>query len=171
MKELIVPIESIPTVDQIKDVDLADPLAIYKLCLRMEMVCEEAGGIGLSAVQIGEPLKLFVVKGNNSRFTAPKQYGYFANCRYEPIGDERVISLEGCLSIRNAEGELRHFEVERPKAIRLIGQRLVYRSGKLEFSPIDTELTLHDQSIVFCHEIDHHLGVLISDIGKEVFVW
>lgn len=167
----IVPVEKIPALADIQDVPIDDLMAVYKVCLRMEMICEHETGIGLSAVQIGIPWKLFIVRGNNtSKYSPLDKYAYFLNCSYEPVGDERFESLEGCLSLRAEDGRLRHFQVERSKKIRLTGWRLVV-GKELSLVPIDDEVDFHEQSVVFSHEIDHHRGVLISEIGKEVFVW
>ena len=88
----IVAVENIPPVDLVQDVDLSNPMQTYKICKEMEQVCIKHDGIGLSAVQVGLPLKLFIVKLNN-------KFEYFANCIYEKnsAGFQNVV--EGCLSL------------------------------------------------------------------------
>lgn len=167
----IVGIDKIP--DDIKEVPLHNPTLVYKTCLDMEAICEAADGIGLSAVQVGIPWKLFIVKSDGGcPFVTQNTYGYFVNCDYEPTTEEQVVSLEGCLSVRSPEGQLRLFQVNRFTKIRLFGLRLLIDDyNKVSFSPIDTEIDFHQQGVVFQHEIDHHRRKLISDVGEEVFLW
>jgi peptide deformylase len=166
--DVIVPVDQIPKLDEIQNV--TDLPAAFKICKRLEAICEQQKGIGLSAVQVGIPLKLFVVKGSpTSRFASNDYYAYFANCEYSNHPDGvMVVSYEGCLSLRNEQGKLRHFEVDRSTKIHLTGTRLVFRKGAVQAEPIDAVLDVHEQSIPFAHEIDHHRCVLISEIGKEV---
>jgi len=158
------------------DVPLDNPLEIYKVCKRMEITCKYKNGIGLSAVQVGIPWKLFIIQGMNSRNPLVKQgtTSYFVNCEYEGITDEgRVVSSEGCLSIRSDEGQLRLFRVERFRTIRLYGLQLIEENNKLKLDKIDINIKLEEDSVVFQHEIDHNFGKLISDsnIGKEIFMY
>ncbi len=168
---VIVEISQIPQLDSIADVPLDNIIKVFKTCQELQMLCESENGIGISAVQVGIPWKLFLIKGDGTCPLVPKgQYGYFANCKYEPIGQDQVVSLEGCLSIKNAEGRLRSFEVQRYKNIRLTGSQIKI-GRKVDIEKIDANLSLMEEGIVFQHEIDHHSSILISDIGKAVFVW
>ena len=169
---VIVEATKIPPLTEIKDVPLDDPIKVYKVCQQLQALCEKEHGIGVSAVQVGIPWKLFLVKGDGSCPLVPAgEYGYFVNCEYEPITeDERVVSLEGCLSLRSPSGQLRSFKVERYNKIRLHGLRLIVQDLIL-FDSVDAELGVDQEGIVFQHEIDHHFGVLISDIGQELFIW
>ena len=167
---LIVEVGQIPKVEEVTDVPLDDSVAVYKVCQEMREVCEKESGIGLSAVQVGIPWRLFLVKGDGTCPLVPEgQYGYFANTEYEATSDEQVVSLEGCLSIRSEDGQLRSFQVTRHKRIYIKG---LYKLDKNnEFKKFEEELDVANEGVVFQHEIDHHRGLLISDIGQEVFVW
>ncbi len=135
---------------------------LYKLGLLMQTICEREKGIGLSAVQVGVPLNFFIVKFD-------EQYRFFLNCEYEPIGNAKEKSIEGCLSIKQPSGEFRYFEVDRFVQIKVKGKELVFEP---DLSIAEIELTPTDVArIVFQHEIDHQNAILISDIGKEVYVW
>jgi peptide deformylase len=167
----IVEIKDIPALDKIEDVPLDDPIKVLKTCQQLQMLCEKENGIGISAVQVGMPWKLFLVKGDGSCPFLPKdQYGYFVNCTYAATTEERVVSLEGCLSLRSPDGRVRSFQVERSNYININGYRLTI-DKKISFTNFDIEVGVHQQGIVFQHEIDHQRGILISDIGKELFVW
>jgi len=156
----IVPVEKIP---QAEEVPLDDLLGIFRVCTQMMKVCLENDGIGLSAAQVGLPWKLFIVLRSDRKENF--HYEYLLNCEYEGEG-EKTKSIEGCLSLRDADGNLRRFEVERFSKIRVRGKRLVVEP---ELTVEDVDIVLDGlYAIVYQHEIDHQRGVLISDIGKEI---
>ena len=128
----------------------------------MQVICEREKGIGLSAVQVGIPLNFFIIKFVNV-------YRYFVNCNYKPISEDKEQYIEACLSIKNADNKLRCFEVNRFKNVLVKGKELVSEPTleikDFEYNPTDYYKT------VFQHEIDHRYGILISDIGKEIFLW
>lgn len=166
----LVDANQIPT--KITSVPTDDLMYLYKRCKEMEILCIKEMGIGLSAVQVGIPWSLFLVRLDD---TCPvlkdRGVGYFIDCDYEPVSDEKIDSLESCLSLRNKEG-LRKFHVERYNKIKVIGKILRDDLG-LMVEDIEFEIDSTQQSIVFQHEIDHSFGHerLLTEIGKEVFVW
>lgn len=167
----LVEVEQLPRLEEIQDVPTDDPMKVFKVCQEMEALCEQEEGIGLSAVQVGVPWKLFIVKSDGScPFIEKGKYGYFANTNYEATTKEQIVSLEGCLSIRSEDGQLRFFQVERHNLIRLFGKRLFFEQ-RLFFEDIELEISAAEGGIIFQHEADHHFGRLISEIGKEVFLW
>ena len=133
---------------------------IYKVFLQMCKLCSEAGGIGLAAIQVGLPWRFFVVQSQDGTFQ-----GYI-NCEYTPVGEDKELSVEGCLSIKK-DGELRFFEVQRFVSVHVIGELL---TEDLEKAPLDRVL-IGLYSTVCQHEIDHSLKILISDIGQEIHVY
>jgi len=171
----LVPLEQIPKAEEIREVPLDDLMDVFKICQKMEKVCRAEDGIGISAVQLGIPYKLFIVKGFQTK-TEPQpllssKFSYFVNVNYVPISEKSLMSLEGCLSIRSLGGQLRHFQVPRFPVITITGHRLLFdidlRLEKIQ----NLQLTVDDLSHVFQHEIDHHCGITIDQIGKELFLW
>jgi peptide deformylase len=174
----IVPVNEIPA--KVQDVPTDKPMELYKLLSQMQKVCE-SGGAGLSAVQVGIPLKLFLV--NNYKWTPEAQkigrpennFEYYLNCEYEPILDAKAIggnkheSIEGCLSLKNPDGSSRQFLVNRYVGVRIKGKQLV-TDPDLAILDIDKEVDGYI-AIVFQHEIDHQSGILISEIGQEMEMW
>ena len=156
----IVPEQEIPNGGIVPTDNLLD---IFRLIVQMEQICTEKNGIGLSAVQLGIPLNVFIVQRNDG-------YEYYLNCEYEGIG-EKTSSIEGCLSLRDKEGKLRRFEVQRFSSVKIKGQQLkVSGDPALQIKNIDQEE--HGlYAVVFQHEIDHAHQILISDIGKEVEIY
>lgn len=153
----IVPATEIPVAQETPTNDL---LAVFRLITQMEKICTDNAGIGLSAVQVGVPWKLFIVNRNN-------KYEYYLNCEYAGMG-EKSKSIEGCLSLKNDRGEFRRFELERFPIVLVKGKQLkVSDSPSLvveDFSCLEQGLI----GVVFQHEIDHQNSILISDIGKEI---
>lgn len=165
----IVPEDQIPKKDQIIDVPRDDLANLHNVCLQLSELCQKENGLGISAVQTGIPWKLFVVKGDGSCPIIPKdEFGYFIDCSYKENTAEKVTSLEGCLSLRS-NGRLRSFQLERSKYIDIIGYK--FKIDDLVFLPINIVLSYQQQCVVFQHEIDHHNGILISDIGRELYIW
>ena len=171
----LVPIDELPSKGENIRIGNSDGIElslveIYNLSLKMEEICEQEKGIGLSAVQLGVPLNLFVVKGTqNSRLGTNNIYNSFLNCGISKFSD-KIKSIEGCLSIREDNGNLIHFAVERYNRVWINGYRLLSEDSlKLEQIQ-DFELSDYE-AIVFQHEIDHSEGRLISDHGLEYIVY
>jgi peptide deformylase len=141
-------------------VPLENKANLYNIFTDMIKMCEAEQGIGLSAVQVGLPYKMFVVKDG-------KKFRCFLNCDYEPTTEaKRTLSLEGCLSLRSPDGRLRFFEVERWEQIKVSGTEFCLSNFEFIFGFL--MCVSSPLSIVFQHEIDHDKGLLISQIGKEV---
>ena len=130
-----------------KPVDRADA-PLRKLAADMLDTMYDAPGIGLAAIQVGEPIRMLVIdlakEGENP---APQ---VFINPEIVESGDERSVYEEGCLSIPDY-----YAEVERPATVRV---KYLDREGKLQETEADGLL-----AICLQHEIDHLNGVLFID--------
>lgn len=107
-----------------------------------------APGIGLAAIQIGEPLRLLVIDVTGK--DEPKNPQTFINPEIVWTSDERNVYEEGCLSIPEY-----YAEVERPKKARVT---YLDREGRKQEIEADGLLATCLQ-----HEIDHLNGVLFID--------
>jgi len=154
---VILPAEEIP---KAKDALLDDPMSLFRLAANMEPVCEREEGIGLSAVQVGVPLKFFIIK-------VGRNFEYFVNCEYDGVG-EKQKSIEGCLSLKKEDGSFRRFEVDRFSAIKLTGKQLKITNTPSVVLEDVSRLEIGLRAIVLQHEIDHGNDILISQIGKEI---
>ncbi len=108
----------------------------------------DAPGVGLAAVQLGEPIRMLVV--DTSREDEEKQPQTFINPEIVASGDEASTYEEGCLSIPDY-----YAEVERPATVTV---RYLDREGvsrEIEASGL--------LATVLQHEIDHLNGVLFID--------
>jgi peptide deformylase len=108
----------------------------------------EAPGVGLAAIQVGEPIRLLVV--DVAKKDEPLDPQVLVNPEILWSSEERATYEEGCLSIPEY-----YAEVERPASVRA---RALDRDGKLR--EILAEGLL---ATVLQHEIDHLDGVLFID--------
>ncbi len=125
----------------------------------------EAPGVGLAAPQINLPMQLAVVEyGEHEDEEEPKEDAppppkklyVLINPEIIKTSEEKVMGIEGCLSIPGLVGE-----VERHESIQV---RALNRHGKPVKHKVDGWMAR-----IFQHEIDHLNGVLFTD--RAVRVW
>lgn len=100
-------------------------------------------GYGLAAPQVGVPKRLFVADVDEVLYV-------LVNPEIVEMDEERVLGIEGCLSIPGIETE-----VERARRVRVEGMTL-----ENERVSIEAENLL---ARVFQHEVDHLNGILFID--------
>jgi peptide deformylase len=121
---------------------------LRKLADDMLATMYDAPGIGLAAIQIGEPLRLLVIDlAKEDETPAPH---VFINPEILSSADTRSVYEEGCLSIPDY-----YAEVERPASVRV---KYLDRDGKLQEMEAEGLMATCLQ-----HEIDHLNGVLFID--------
>ncbi|KQY97213.1 peptide deformylase [Pseudolabrys sp. Root1462] len=108
----------------------------------------EAPGIGLAAIQIGEPVRVITI--DVAKKDDPKEPQVFINPEIVWSSDETSTYEEGCLSIPEY-----YEEVERPAKVRV---KYFDADGKVHEVEADGLLATCLQ-----HEIDHVNGVLFID--------
>jgi peptide deformylase len=108
----------------------------------------DAPGIGLAAIQVGEPKRIVTV--DLGKKDAPRAPQVFINPEIVDSSDELSLYEEGCLSIPDI-----HEDVERPARVRV---RYLDADGKPQ--EVDAEGLL---ATCLQHEIDHLNGVLFID--------
>ncbi|HWK96375.1 MAG TPA: peptide deformylase [Pseudolabrys sp.] len=108
----------------------------------------EAPGIGLAAIQIGEPVRVVTI--DVSKEEGVKEPRVFINPEIVWSSEEHSVYEEGCLSIPEF-----YEEVERPAKVRV---KFVDADGKAQELEADGLLATCLQ-----HEIDHINGVLFID--------
>ncbi|MDH4986342.1 peptide deformylase [Aminobacter anthyllidis] len=108
----------------------------------------DAPGIGLAAIQVGEPIRMLVIDlAKEGEEPAPR---IVINPEIVTSGEDRSIYEEGCLSIPDY-----YAEVERPATVRV---KYLDEHGKPQEVDADGLLATCLQ-----HEIDHLNGVLFID--------
>lgn len=158
----IVSISEIPK--STESTPVANLSELYAVGQQMEMLCKSSNGVGLAAAQVGIPWKFFVYEDQQS-----KQFCYMVDCEYSPLGDDKHLSIEGCLSIKGPNGQMRHFKVMRFNSILVTGKKIISKD-KLIVEDFQKVLDKGLECAIFQHEIDHQDNILISDIGEEIFI-
>ncbi|MBB5703113.1 peptide deformylase [Ochrobactrum daejeonense] len=108
----------------------------------------DAPGIGLAAIQVGEPIRLLVI--DLAKEGEEKAPHVFVNPTIVASSDERSVYEEGCLSIPDY-----YAEVERPASVKV---EYFDAEGKPQAIEADGLMATCLQ-----HEIDHLNGVLFID--------
>ncbi|MGB3833664.1 MAG: peptide deformylase [Mesorhizobium sp.] len=122
--------------------------ALRKLADDMLETMYDAPGIGLAAIQIGEPLRLLVIDlAKEGEEPAPN---VFVNPEILESSEQRSTYEEGCLSIPDY-----YAEVERPASVRAT---YIDRDGRQQEIMAEGLMATCLQ-----HEIDHLNGVLFID--------
>jgi len=123
----------------------------------------EAPGVGLAAPQIGLSQRLIVIEyyeheedENEENEDAPKKVWAVLNPEIVKASEEKLIGIEGCLSIPNLVGEVERHAVVQVKGLNRHGKPMKIKAeGWL--------------ARIFQHEIDHLNGVLFTD--RATHVW
>jgi peptide deformylase len=131
---------------------VSDPGApeIRRLVADMIETMEDAPGVGLAAPQVYQPLRLFVFRVPGPRQDSedgPVPNTVLINPTVEPIGEERALGWEGCLSIPGLRAAV-------PRAA-----RIRYRGIDCDGNVIEREATGFHARVVQ-HEYDHLDGIL-----------
>jgi len=129
---------------------------LNKLAVQMSYLCLSSKGVGLNAVQCGIPLCFFVAFDQENRFNA------YLDAKYEGLGQKHK-SIEGCLSLKDENNDIKRYILERYGEIRVFGKKL-YEESLVDFD----EKFNGFYSVVLQHEIDHNYGILISELGEEI---
>ena len=124
----------------------------------------EAPGVGLAAPQVNIPQQLAVIEyaeGEDEEEIEdappkPKKLYVLINPEIIKASEEKVMGVEGCLSIPGIQGE-----VERHETIQIKG---LNRYGKPQKLKVDGWMAR-----IFQHEIDHLNGVLFTDRAARVW--
>lgn len=132
---------------------------VRKLADDMLETMYDAPGIGLAAIQIGEPVRMLVI--DVSKEEEEKKPQVFINPEIVSSSDERSTYEEGCLSIPDY-----YADVERPARVTVTYQDI---EGVPQSHEVDGMLATCLQ-----HEMDHLDGILfidhISKLKREMVI-
>ncbi|MBK7453536.1 MAG: peptide deformylase [Anaerolineales bacterium] len=126
----------------------------------------DAPGVGLAAPQVNISEQLIVVEyseededddeGAEEKPEKPKKLYVMINPEITKTSEEKVLGVEGCLSIPGIQGEVERFEAIQVKGLN--------RFGKPQ------KLKVHGwMARIFQHEIDHLNGVLFTDLAERLW--
>lgn len=119
-----------------------------QLLLDMEETMIKKDGAGLAAPQIGQNIRVIVIRHENKTF-------FLINPKITKKSWAREIEEEGCLSVLNDKGEIIYAPVERYKKVNCI-----YLDRKGHKQKISAEKIL---ARIIQHETDHLDGILFID--------
>jgi len=123
----------------------------------MTETMREAPGVGLSAPQIEESVRLIVVEyGDEEKENSHLRLYVVVNPEITRSSQETEMGIEGCLSVPGFAGD-----VVRPLSITIKGQNRYGRPMRIK---ADDWLAR-----IFQHEIDHLNGVLFIDRAERVW--
>ena len=134
--------------------DVHDP-EVQRLIDDMVATMHDAGGIGLAAPQVHESVRIVVaiplrsreeMEGSREDTSRPAPL-VLVNPELTPVGDERALAVEGCLSIPEIRGLVPRYE-----RVRYTG---LDRHGR----PVEGEAT-GLLARILQHEVDHLDGIL-----------
>jgi len=113
---------------------------------------EDAGGTGIAAPQVHMPHRIVVFRVDPERLTdipgdAAEDLTVLINPAIEPVGSERALGWEGCLSVPGMRGVVpRHLRI-RYRGVDLAGQRIEREAAGFHARVVQ-------------HECDHLDGIL-----------
>jgi peptide deformylase len=123
----------------------------------------EAPGVGLAAPQVGISDRLIVVEyyenepAEEAEDEAKKKVWVMINPEIVKASEEKVMGVEGCLSVPNLVGEVERHEAVQIKALNRHGQSMrIKAQGWL--------------ARIFQHEIDHLNGIVFTDLATRVWM-
>ena len=126
----------------------------------------DAPGVGLAAPQVDISEQLIVVEyseddedddeGVEEKPEKPKKLYVMINPEITKTSEEKVLGVEGCLSIPGIQGEVERFEAIQVKGLNRFGKPL-----KLKLNGW--------MARIFQHEIDHLNGVLFTEIATRLW--
>ncbi len=121
--------------------------ALRQLMDDMRETMYAAPGIGLAAIQVGEPKRVLVIDLQENDTKAPR---YFVNPEILWASDELSSYNEGCLSVPD-----QYAEVERPARVKV---------SYLDYDGVAHEEALNGlMATCLQHEMDHLEGILFID--------
>lgn len=123
----------------------------------------EAPGVGLAAPQVGMSDRLIVVeyyeneKAEEAEDEMKKKVWTILNPEIVKVSDEKVMGVEGCLSIPDLVGEVERHEKVQIKGLNRHGKPMrIKAQGWL--------------ARIFQHEIDHVNGIVFTDRATHVWI-
>ncbi len=123
----------------------------------MVKTMRDAPGVGLAAPQIGLLERIIVIEfGDEEDEEAPSKLYAVVNPEITRASNEKVMGVEGCLSIPGLVGD-----VERSTSIVVKGQNKHGQNVKYKLNGWVAR--------IFQHEIDHLEGVLFTDLAESVW--
>ncbi len=121
---------------------------VRSLIEQMKEVVRQNNGVGLAAIQVGEPTRIIICEIDDKFYT-------FINPEIIKFFPETSVMEEGCLSLPNIYGEVERSKRITLKAINFDGKKIKMKAFGL-------------LARVIQHEADHLDGILFIDKAKNI---
>ncbi|MCY4088918.1 MAG: peptide deformylase [Candidatus Saccharibacteria bacterium] len=109
--------------------------------------------VGLAAIQIGQPLKIIIVRSDFNPQSSP-DFEVLINPKITKSFGEQIIQPEGCLSVPNYYAPIQRFDKIQLTALNLDGQNFKIKAEGFA-------------ARVLQHEVDHLKGIMTVDQAVE----
>jgi peptide deformylase len=128
-----------------------------KLVDDMVETMRDAPGVGLAAPQVGVDQRLVVIENHDDDDDPrPAKLYVLVNPEIVQASEEKLVGVEGCLSVPGLVGE-----VSRHQQITVKAQNRRGQTVKIKVSDWTAR--------IFQHEIDHLDGILYTDLATKVW--
>jgi len=121
---------------------------ILGLINEMRDIMQKNKGVGISAIQVGVPLRIMVVESCQENFV-------LINPEIIKLGKEKIPFREGCLSFPGC-----YSQILRPEKVKLKAKNLEWKDIEIEADGLIGRC--------FQHEIDHMNGIVFIDHLKDL---
>lgn len=134
-------------------------IELLNLSTKMIELMRQYDGVGLAAPQMGISQRMIVIEYNprekEKNTDKPFPLTILINPAITRFSNEKVVMVEGCLSLPGLE-----MEVKKPKEVNVIAQDLNGKNIKIRAKGLLAR--------VLQHEINHLDGILFTDLVKDV---
>ena len=123
---------------------------VLNIIQMMKVIMKEKNGVGIAAPQIGFMKRIIIYGFNkNSRYPSeePVTETVLINPKFEPIGDNKELGMEGCLSVPGLRGMVSRYS------------HIKYEGYSSQGKKLQAEAKGFHARIIQ-HEIDHLDGIL-----------
>ncbi|HJU20464.1 MAG TPA: peptide deformylase [Stellaceae bacterium] len=151
-----------------------DPTAPWVRRLVEDMVetMEDAGGTGLAAPQVHEPHRIVVFRVPETRLSelagdVAQDLTVLINPVVEPVGRERLLGWEGCLSVPGLRGVVPRHERIRYRGLGLAGEAIEREVAGFHARVVQHECDHLDGILYPQRMTDHRLLVFVEELQRH----
>lgn len=127
---------------------------------RMIKTCLDDKGIGLAAPQVGIQQRFFIIQDLHIQ----EWFQVYFNPSWTFLDKEKIVSVEGCLSVPGKEYGIKRYKSIVAKYKTLEEDQTT--PGLYVFKDVEEQITDY-RAIIFQHEFDHLSGKSIADKPKK----
>lgn len=154
--------------------EVADPTApwVRRLVADMIETMADAGGTGIAAPQVHAPHRIVVFEVGGERITdlpgdGEQELTVLINPVVEPVGEERVLGWEGCLSVPGLRGVVPRYLRVRYRGVGLDGETIAREAAGFHARVVQHECD-HLDGILYPQRItDHRMLGFVEELQRH----